>query len=79
MNEIDENEKEKTCLMCGYIPTSCKCDEELEPTHWVSCEVISTVGYHDTHEVGDVIQVDSKHVDEMIEKGFIRTIGCDYV
>ena len=51
--------------------------EGLEPVHWVTCEVIKECGYHDTHNVGEIISVDRKHLDEMIGLGYVRVVGSD--
>lgn len=52
-------------------------EECLEEIHWVTCEIIKECGYHDVHDVGDIISVNSKHLDEMMDKGYIRIVGSE--
>ncbi len=51
--------------------------ENVAPIHWVTCEVIKECGYHDVHEIGEIISVDRNHLDDMLNMGWIRIIGSD--
>jgi acetylglutamate kinase len=47
------------------------------PKEWVTVEVIKQVGYHDVHEVGEIISVDRKDVDMLVSNDYVRVIGSE--
>lgn len=48
----------------------------IEPKY-ITCEVIKQVGYHDIHQVGDIISVNRDHLDKMLVGGYVRVVGSD--
>lgn len=48
--------------------------KEIMPIQWVMVEVIREVGYHDDHRVGEIINIDREHLEDMITRGYVREL-----
>lgn len=45
---------------------------ELYANTKIMCKVLKPIGYHDDHEIGEVIPVEARHVNDMIRDGYVE-------
>lgn len=45
-----------------------------KPQKEVLVRVLKEVGYHDDHQVGEVIRIQETHLKDMVEEGFVELL-----